>query len=119
MKLGGIINFKIDGKIRPAKGSFKYNLGHAKNETEMGADGKVHGYSQKAQEPKIEGEVSLGEDLSAEEIVQIKNATITLELFNGRTVTGKNMWFAGEGDVEVEDGKLPIKFVSREKLTEF
>lgn len=106
---GGIIFVKIDGAIQDAKGNFTYNLGSPMREAIVGAD-KVHGYKETPQVPFIEGEITDRVDLDLAALTKIKDATITLELANGKVITLREAWFAGEGTGNTEEGNIAVRF---------
>ena len=107
--VGGIIEVKINGEIQNAKGSFKYNIGAAKNEPIVGSD-RVHGFKSLPQASKIEGEITDRADLNLEDIVNLKDATVTLSLANGKVISLKDARYTGEGDVETEEGNIAVMF---------
>ena len=105
----GILYAKIDGTQRNVKGSWTYNVGAVKREAIVGADG-VHGYKEMPQVPRIEGEITDASDLSLAELTGIEQATITLELANGKTFVLRDAWYAADGDVGTEEGNVQIRF---------
>jgi len=108
-KVAGLIAFKVDGTQHLAKGAFTYNLGHAKKEAVMGANG-VNGYKSTPQVPFIEGEITLNEDISVADIIDIENANVTLELENDSSIVLAEAYYAGEGTGSTEEGSLPVRF---------
>lgn len=108
-RIGGLIFFSVNGVRHSAKGSFTYNLGAPLREGVVGAD-EVHGYKETPQVPKIEGAITDGIDLDLEEFLGIKDATVTLELANGKTVTLFDAWNASSGDASTEEGEIEVKF---------
>ena len=107
---GGVIFFKVDSVLRDAKGNFTYNLGAPKREGMLNADLSVAGYKEMGQVPFIEGEITDARDLTLSDLVNIENATITLELANGKVVTQRNSWYAADGNVQTEEGNIQIRF---------
>jgi len=108
-RIGGIIALKINGDIYFAKGSFTYNLGKPKREGVVGSD-VVHGYKETPQVPFIEGEITDRNELSLEDLVTLDDATITLELANGKVITLSEGWYAGEGTGNTEEGSIACRF---------
>lgn len=106
---GGIIYLKVNGEIYDAKGSFSYNLGKPKNEAILGADG-VHGYKSTPQVPFIEGEVTDRPSLDLASVCETDEATITLELANGKVITLRDAWYAGEGTGNTEEGNIAVRY---------
>ena len=114
---GGIVYFKVDGERYDAKGNFSYNLGRHKREAVVGHDG-VHGYKELPQVPYIEGEPTDRWNLDLAKLLRMDNATVTLELANGKIIVLRNAWFAGEGTVQTEEGTIALRFegISAEEI---
>lgn len=108
-RIGGIIALKVNGDIYFAKGNFTYNLGKPKREGVVGADA-VHGYKETPQVPFIEGEITDRNELSLEDLVTLDEATITLELANGKVIALSEAWYAGEGTGNTEEGNIACRF---------
>ena len=111
MRVGGIIFIKVDGVQYQAKGSWTYNFGIPKREGVVGSD-KVHGYKEMPQIPFVEGVITDSGDISAEDLLKISDATITLELANGKVGVWRNGWFAGDGNITTEEGEIAARFES-------
>lgn len=109
MRVGGIIEVKVDGELFSAKGSWTYNLGKPKRDIVLGSD-SVHGYKELPQEPFIEGVITDNEDMSLEALVQVKDATVTLSLANGKIIVLRNAFFSGDGNGTTEEGEIAAKF---------
>lgn len=108
-KVAGLIAIKVDGTQLMAKGAFTYNLGHPKKEAVMGVDG-FHGSKSTPQVAFIEGEITLNEDIGVSDIVDIEDATVTLDLDSGVSVVLTEAYYAGEGTGNTEAGSLPVRF---------
>jgi len=106
---GGIMYLKVNGGIMDAKGEFTYNLGKPKREAIIGAD-TVHGYKETPQTPFIEGEITDRADLDLAALCDTVDATITLELANGKVITLRDAWYAGEGTGNTEEGNIAVRF---------
>ena len=106
----GVIFLKVDSVLRDAKGSFTYNLGAMKREPILNADGTVAGYKEMPQVPRIEGVITDQNDLTLSDFINITDATITLELANGKVVDLRNAWYAADGDVTTEEGEIQVLF---------
>lgn len=106
---GGVLFLKRNGEILEAKGNFTYNLGKPKREAIIGAD-TVHGYKETPQVPFIEGEITdrAGLDLAA--LCEADEDTITLELANGKVITLRDAWYAGDGTGNTEEGNIGVRF---------
>lgn len=108
-RIAGIISLKVNGTQQLAKGNFTYNLGKPKRDAIVGAD-RTHGYKEVPQVAFIEGEISDRSDVSLEELVTVSDATITLELGNGKVIVLREAWFAGDGTGNTEEGNVSVRF---------
>lgn len=109
MRKAGICFFKVDGVQYSAKGNFSYGLGTEKRESIVGAD-SVHGYKATPQPAFIEGEITDASDLDLKQFAEIQDATVTLELANGKVVVLKNAYQVGDGAGNTEEGNIPFRF---------
>lgn len=108
-RVGGIIFIKADGVQYDAKGQFTYNLGVPKRDPVLGHD-KHHGYKELPQEAYCEGEITDSATLNVKQLMNINNATVTLELANGKVIVLKGAYFSGEGNVQTEEGNIAVRF---------
>lgn len=106
---GGIIFVKVNGEIQDAKGNFTYNLGKPKREAIVGSDA-VHGFKETPQVSFIEGEITDRSTLDLEALVTTEDATVTLELANGKVISLRNAWYAGEGTGNTDEGNIAVRF---------
>lgn len=107
--LFGIIALKVDGYTYNVKGNCTYNLGTDKREAIVGADG-VHGFKVMPQSPFIEGELSDTEEISLHALTEIVDATVTVELRNGKVIVLRGAAFTGEGTANTEEGNIAFRF---------
>jgi hypothetical protein len=112
-RVGGIIQLQVDGEIHLAKGNFTHNLGRPLREAVVGAD-KVHGYKETPQVAFIEGEITDDGTLDRDAFVRAKDATVTLDLANGKMVALYDAWFAGDGTGNTEEGNMAVRFEGAE-----
>lgn len=108
-RIGGLISFKVDGDMHFAKGNFSYNLGLPRKEGVVGAD-RVHGFKETPQIPYIEGEITDRQELSLESLQATTDATVTLELANGKVIVLRQAWYASEGTGNTEEGNIECRF---------
>lgn len=106
---GGIIQVQVDGVIQDAKGNFTYNLGQPKREAIVGSD-RVHGYKEMPQVPFIEGEITDRSTLDLAALANTTNATVTLQLANGKVISLRSAWYAGDGTGNSEEGNIAVRF---------
>jgi hypothetical protein len=105
----GLISLQIDGEIYSAKGNFTYNLGAVKRDAIIGADA-VHGYREMPQVAFVEGEVTDRSTLDMRRLITMTNATVTLQLANGKVVVLRDAWFAGEGTANTDEANIGVRF---------
>lgn len=108
-RIGGTIAVKCNGSVLLAKGAFSYNLGVPKRETVVGAD-TVHGVKEVPQPAFIEGEITDQKDLDLRELASQLNATVTLDLANGKTISLRDAAFVGEATGNTEEGAIPVRW---------
>lgn len=106
---GGIIFVKVNGEIQDAKGNFTYNLGKPKREAIIGSD-VVHGFKETPQVAFIEGEITDRQTLDLEAMVTTEDATVTLELANGKVISLRQAWYAGEGTGNTDEGNVAVRW---------
>jgi hypothetical protein len=105
----GIIQLQVDGEIFDAKGNFTFNLGRPMREAIVGHD-TTHGFKETPQVAFIEGEITDRGDLDLASLVDIDDATVTLALNNGKTISLRSAWFAGEGTGNSEEANFKVRF---------
>lgn len=108
-RIAGIAYLKVDGTQFDIRGKFKYQIATVKRDEIVGQDG-VHGYKEMPVAPYIEGDIDDMPGTRVRRLEDITNATITLELANGKTVVLHNAWWAGDSVVDTEEGSYPVKF---------
>jgi hypothetical protein len=108
-RVGGIIELKINGTPMSASGSFTYGIGRNKKEAVVGAD-RVHGYKETPQVAFIEGEITDRRNLDLEALCDLVDATILLEVGNKKRIVLRQAWYAGDGTVSTEEGKIGVRF---------
>lgn len=108
-RVAGIIALKVNGEQLLAKGNFEYNLGKPKREAVTGSDG-THGFKETPQVAYIAGEITDRSDISLDSLVTTRDATITLELGNGKVIVLRDAWYAGDGTGNTEEGNVDVRF---------
>lgn len=110
---GGRLYLKVDGALQEAKGEFTYGIGNDKRTSIIGSS-SVHGYTLEVQAPFIEGAITDSSTLSLSTLTSIDEATITLELQNGKTIVLRDAWYAGEGSVKTNEGEIAVRFEAKQ-----
>lgn len=108
-RIGGTLFVATNGTRLAVKGSWNVGFGRSKREAVVGAD-QVHGYKEMPQVGFIEGEASAVPDLDVPALLDLRDATITAELANGKVAVLREAWQAGEGTLSTEEGGLPVRF---------
>jgi hypothetical protein len=94
-------------------GTPPYNIGKPKRQAEKSGALKVAGFSAEAQVPYVDGEIFDTEDIDVEAFLDIEDATVTIELYNGKTVILTGAYFCGEGEFNTK-GRLKVRFEGME-----
>ena len=108
-RVGGILEVKIDGTLFSAKGEFTYNLGTPKREAVVGAD-SVHGFKEMPQVAYCEGAFTDNDQLDLQKLTEVRDATVTLRLANGKTIVIREAFYAADGKVGTEEGEIEVRF---------
>lgn len=108
-RIAGPIQVQVNGEVFRAKGNFTFNLGRGMREAVIGSDA-VHGYKETPQVPFIEGEFTDAGDMDMDALVSLVNATVTIDLGNGKMFALYDAWFAGEGTGNSEEANLAVRF---------
>jgi hypothetical protein len=100
----GIAYITIDGVSYSIAGDASYTLSTVTREALMGPDG-FHGYKEMPAPGKISIKFRNGSAVDVNLLNSIVNSTVVLEMNNGKTAIGRNMFRDGEPiEVETEDG---------------
>src|SRR5687768_14349743 len=94
-RIGGKLHLKVAGITYLARGGFNYNVGGPVREEVNGADGP-HGYTETETPGWIEGELSDDGSVEVATLRRMTGASVTLELANGKMVSGTEMFAAGD-----------------------
>lgn len=108
-RIGGIIFVKSDGVAFSAKGSWTINPGVNKKEMIVGSDGP-HGYKEMPQISSVSGIITDRDDFDVEALYNTTEATITVELANGKVFTCERAVFSGDGESTTEEGEITAEF---------
>lgn len=108
-RIGGICQITKNGKVYNPKGNFVVRGNKTKKEGLVGAV-QPEGYVEKPLIPSIEGEFTDRAGLDIADLYATENETITVLLANGKTFVLSNAWFAGEGELNTEEGNIAVRF---------
>lgn len=117
-RIAGVAYWKVDGRQLAVRGNLTVMPSSVQRSGIAGQDG-VHGYSETPLVPHIEGDVSLLEGTSVEDIDTVTDATITAELANGSVYVLRNAWRAEFSEINSKDGQFKVRFegMSCDELT--
>lgn len=106
-RIAGTAFLSVDGATLPLVGDFEYNPSVATRESQTGMD-TVHGYSEKPRPGEIKGTIRDMGGLKLIDLNNMTNVTVTVELANGKTVIGRNMWTVEDQSAKAEDATIPV-----------
>ncbi|MBV8970914.1 MAG: phage tail tube protein [Sphingomonadaceae bacterium] len=108
--LAGTAFVTIDGKSYSIVGEGTYRVSSETRESLLGQDG-YHGYKAMPAAGKISWKGRDSSGVSVAAIAAASNATVTLELANGKTIIGRNMVRVGDPiEVNTEDATFTVDF---------
>lgn len=107
-RIAGYLSLQINGEIYNAVGNFTYNVGAPKREMLLGPD-RVHGYKEMPQVPFIEGEIRDSSDIDLSVLTNLKDATATIALANGKTFVLKDAVYVADGNVQTEEANIQLR----------
>jgi hypothetical protein len=110
----GVIHLSIDGKGYATKGSFKYGLGLPRKQPLFNSNGGVEGFKEVMESaPFVEGEIYDQSDLDLAALFKTDDATVTLQLANGKVIVFKDAWYAGTSEGNTEEANINFRMESR------
>lgn len=106
--IAGVAYISANGKRYRLVGEATYRCSGVVREAKMGADG-YHGRKEKPIQGMIKVKLRNSQDVPHSEINGMVDATVTLELANGKTVIGRNMFQSGEPiTADAEEGEQEV-----------
>ncbi|MDR5757023.1 phage tail tube protein [Caballeronia sp. LZ035] len=107
--IAGTAYITVDGVNYQLDGELKYDVGSVTRESLAGQD-TVHGFSEKPKAPSISASIRDSGGLSWAALNAMRNNTIVLELANGKTIIGRNMWTVEAQEVDTTEAKGTVKW---------
>lgn len=111
-RLAGTAYMSIDGKPVALVGDFEWDPGLVVREALVGMDG-VHGFKEKPHPASMKMTLRDLGNVSAAAFNNLTDTTVTVELANGKRVTGADLFQVGPTPVKAEDGTLEVEFNGR------
>lgn len=108
-RLAGVAYLTVDGTNYMLAGDFAYNPSKVSRETLVGQD-RVHGYSEKPMAGSMSGSLRDAGGLTVANFNAMTNVTVTVELANGKTIIGRNMWTVESQEVKTAEATFEVKW---------
>lgn len=112
-RIAGVLTLTVDGVTQSCAGDFTMNPGTPERTALIGSDGKVHGYSETAKAPFIEGDLRLTAGFDIKEFYDKDGVDAQLTFATGDTWVYSDGWVAGSGDVGTAEGTLGLRFEAK------
>lgn len=106
-RIGGVLTLRVDGTQYEARGNFQVT-GMTVKRTGVAGQDSVHGYIEEPIVPQIKGDISIGNQLSLEQLEAITDSTAQIALANGRTYVLTDCWTTAAFQIDAHDGKVEI-----------
>lgn len=108
-RLAGIAFISVDGQNYMLQADLTYRVSTVERESLIGQD-TVHGYSEKPSTGMISATLRDAKNLSVASINSMTNSTVVLQLANGKTIIGRNMWTVDVQEVKTAEATLDVKW---------
>ncbi|WP_340611997.1 phage tail tube protein [Xenorhabdus bharatensis] len=108
-RLAGTAYASVNGISIMVVGDFTYSPSTVTRETLTGMD-YVHGYKEKPNAPYISCRVRDSGGTTVADFNNQTNVTIVVELANGKTIIGENMWTVNTQEVKSEDAEFEVRW---------
>jgi hypothetical protein len=107
-RVAGVTSFSVNGSMF-AVTEFAWDPGTIQRETMTSLSG-VDGYRETPISPYISGKFRDSQNVNVTGFVGLTNATVVVQLANGKQVVGHNLWFVGRPGVSGADGTFDFRF---------
>ena len=111
-RLAGITKFTVNGAAF-AVTEFAWDPGSIARETMTSLSG-VDGYRTMPVAPYISGKFRDAASVNVTAFTQLSNATVVVQLANGKQIVGHNLWFIGRPGVSGSDATFDFRFEGAE-----
>ncbi|WP_087688041.1 phage tail tube protein [Pandoraea sp. PE-S2R-1] len=108
-RLAGTASITVSGTNYLLVGDFEYNPSKVTRETLSGVDG-VHGFSEKPRPGSISATLRDAGSLTVADLNAMDNETVVVQLANGKTIIGRNMWTVEDQTVKSTDATLEVRW---------
>jgi hypothetical protein len=107
--IAGTAFVTTDGVTRRLGGRCSYSPARVERTTKGGLSG-IYGFNEKPRAPFIEFTVVDSGGTRVEDFADMVAETVTIELINGKLVTGNNMWTTTPSEVDAAEGEFTVRF---------
>ena len=107
-RLAGLTSFTVNGSAF-AVTEFAWDPGSVERETITSLSG-VDGYRELPVAPYIAGKFRDAASVNVTGFTALYNATVVVQLANGKQIVGHNLWFTGRPGVSGADANFDFKF---------
>ena len=111
--LSGTATVTLDGMSVHVAGTCRYSVSKKSRTTQKGLSG-VHGYKETLEPGFIEIEVRDSGTLSLSDFDGYTSTTVVVELNNGKTIVGENMWSVNTQEVDTNEATFTLRFEGRD-----
>ena len=108
-RIAGTTTIHVDGAQIPLKGSITLSVDTTSRESQMGLDGR-HGWKEAQETPFVEVTVSLTEELDLTRLSAIVDATIQVNLANGKKAIIGRATQTNHVQISPEEGEVTFRF---------
>jgi hypothetical protein len=108
-KIGGVAFLKVDGYQYMLRGDLAVSFDAFERKGIAGQDG-VHGYTETPRVPYLSAKITDTGGLSLQALARVTDATVTVELANGKIYLLRNAWAAEARELNTQDGSLEVRF---------
>lgn len=108
-RLAGLAYIRVDGQTYMLAADLTYRVSKVTRDTLTGQD-TVHGYAEKPLPGRIAGTFRDAGSLTVANFNAMTNVTVTVELANGKTVVGRNMWTVESQEVKTAEATFEVAF---------
>lgn len=108
-RIAGVCYIKVDGQQYDLRGNLIVSISPTERSGVAGMDG-VHGFIETPRVPFIAGNFSDTNELSINDLDAIENATITVELANGKAYILREAWTKSAHEIDGTQGQIAVRF---------
>ena len=108
-RVAGTAYITMDGSQLALRGNLTVSLSRVERSGIAGLD-RTHGYMEKPRVQYIEGDITLVEGFSVEDLDNIVDATIVVQLANGKSYSLFEAWTKAAHEINAEQGQVRVRW---------